>query len=187
MVTNVASSRRSRHGFTILEAIIVLAVIGIVSVTSLIALRQVAPRAKLQSATTSADVLLKQMRLHAIRRQTDVEITLEDEGGSTKTVANMLAAADQPHFLVAHDVDSGDEITRLALPMSSSGDKGILLRANTFPGEKIVLTRLGQVEDVGSLIFGYPAGSGTVNKIEIRIENKLGKTSKNAYTELPPP
>ncbi|RMH20466.1 MAG: prepilin-type N-terminal cleavage/methylation domain-containing protein [Acidobacteria bacterium] len=176
----------SSRGFSVVELLVVIGVLGIAAVIGAIALQAWLPRAGLDGAVNATDVMLKRMKLLAVRRQIGIEVILEDATATKRPVADMLANPAQPFFLVARIAGEPDKtlslLTRVALPTSPPPGAGILLREISFPDERIVFTRLGGVENPGTLTFGYYSGETTLVARQIRIENVTGKMSKVATT-----
>ncbi|MEM8961066.1 MAG: prepilin-type N-terminal cleavage/methylation domain-containing protein [Acidobacteriota bacterium] len=71
-------TRRSVRGFTLLEALIVLAIIGLMATLGLVAMREMIPRMRVDQAAKQFEIAFSQARLLAARESVPTALRLEN-------------------------------------------------------------------------------------------------------------
>ncbi len=173
---------RPERGFTLLEVLIVVGVIGILAALSTSALQLLIPRWRLNDAGVQLDTVIKRARLIAIQRQTRVEIRFEDDSDNVVllsnmdrfTVYNLVAREPSPAAGVPGDVVA-------SAPMYAFSN-GVDVDSITFPGELIAFDELGQAEDTGEVVFGYPADPPRRRQLTVEITTLTGMTTMEEST-----
>jgi len=91
-----SNRRRTRpeSGFTLVELVVVLAVLGIAALLSMPAMLGVIARQRLIGAARSVTLLLQESRLEAIRRTTPVEVNYQNAATCSLGEACFIAFAD---------------------------------------------------------------------------------------------
>ena len=167
-----------------IELLIVVAIMGIMGILSVVALQNLMPRIRLDNTVQASDLLIKRVRLVAIRRQIGIELRVEDAAGAQTNVAALTDGNE--YRLVARNTGDPDPNSNFigAAPLPIPGENPISLGEISFPGESVLLTRLGEVATTGSIFFHLPNGSNTHRKVrEIRIVNTAGRTELRSYEE----
>lgn len=169
--------RARRRGYTLIETLIVLAVIGILAALSLTALQVLIPRWRLQDAGRQLDTIIKRARLIAIQRQITVDIRFEDDAEAA------IARADMNRFttytLVARNMADNAPVARMPV---SALSVGIDVDTNTFPGEVIRFDPLGQVSSTGAITFSYLANDPHRRLLSVAITTLNGFTAVTEST-----
>lgn len=173
----------SRRGFTLIEVIIVLAIILVMATVGGYAAQNLLPRIQLDSVAKANDVLLKRMRLAAIKRSIDIDLRIEDGTETPRTVAFVNGNPDRDYFLVARNATDNSFLADSALPEQRNGH--IKLLEITFPGETIRFTRIGDVAATGSVRYGITRSPTKRLVRAITIPNLTGRSEVEAYEDVP--
>ncbi len=179
-----ADPSRSSLGFTLLEVIIVLTIILIMATVSVYAAQNLLPRIQLDSVSKAHDVLLKRMRLVAIKRSIDVDLRVEDSTEAPRTVAFVAGNPDRDYFLVARNVADGSFLASTPLPEQRNGH--IELLDISFPAETIRFTKIGDVASAGSLRYGITMSTTRRLVRAVTIPNLTGRSEVESYEDVPP-
>ncbi len=172
------------RGFSLLEVIIVLTIMLVMATVSVYAAQNLLPRIKLDSVAKAHDVLLKRMRLLAIKRSIDVNLRVEDSSEAPRTVAFVNGNPDRDYFLVARNV--ADDSFLASTPLPDQRKRHVELLDISFPGEAIRFTKIGDVASAGTLRYGI-----TMTPIKrlvraVTIPNLTGRSEVDSYEDVPP-
>jgi len=173
-------SHAREAGFTLIEALAVLAILGIALGLGLPALSHLIARDKLESSARETAVLLRRARLEAIKRRVQTVVEADPATGAVFAYADVDGpAADDPPDLelnpvagaLARDTDyrigaiDVDPSIQLAGPGAQAALEGLTVNAS---GKRLaVFLPTGAAETAGSIRFADPAG---YNHLEVRIE-----------------
>lgn len=161
-------------GFTLLEALVVIAIIGIIVTLGFPAIQMFIHRSKIEGIARSTGMLMKEARFEAIKRGVPVVVRAD------KNSPEIIAYADVDGDLVfVHDATNPDdfatdyEIRRYRLPagvtFTAPGAQPKVYGFTDLPTEDwngAVFETDGSIRDLGAIRFGDQRG----NYLEVRIE-----------------
>lgn len=162
-----APSARKEQGFTLLETLIVIAIIGILAGIAVTAVQVLVPRWRLQDAGNQLDSLIKRSRMIAINRQSDIAIGFEDDAGMPVLLADMTRGS--VYTLVAKD--GTEDVAKAPLYALASG---VAVDSISFAGEVITINEFGQSETTGGVTFGYDIGTTRRRILTVSIDSLSG-------------
>ncbi len=165
-----ARTVRDRRGFTLLESLIVIAIIGILAGLTIAALQVLIPRWRLQDAGNQLDSLIKRARRIAIDKQRTVVIRFEDDAGAMVLLTDMNQ--NTVYTLVAND--GVRDVGKAPLYVLASG---VDVSAITFAGEQIGVDELGQAAGTGEVTFSYPISPTRRRFLTVSIDTLSGITN----------
>jgi len=178
MQTNARTGRD--RGFTLLEALVVLAVLGIALVIGLPSLTHLITRSQLEAEARETATLLQRARLEAIKRRVQTVVLADPAAGTVTAFADVdgPAAGDPPDLELnpvagelARDTDYTIRTITLnaRAPMAGPGGQPAIDGLTLDPsGNRIaVFLPTGAAASVGSLRFADVAG---FNFLEVRVE-----------------
>lgn len=160
---SVSHRRRSRGGgFTLLEIMVVVAIVGIVALFGLPALQNFIARSKIEGLAHQASVLMHRCRSEAIKQSAETLLT-PDVG-----VGTLVAYADiDGDRAFTSGVDQ--EVGRIQAPSGvslSSPDSVPVEGLTTVGSDKVAIFNSdGSIDDIGAVRFGDLVG----NYLEVRI------------------
>jgi len=192
-VQSLSAFRKQNRGFTLIEMIVIVAIVGMVVLIGVPAIVGAMKRARLESAARQAQIMINATRLQAVKSGTRIAVYF----GAHPTYPH---GAIQP-FIDANAngaYNAGEEFKRIAVvPLPNP----VAITSTTFPGGVIAFNGLGQAVNVtsGTLLtncgdatngcavyIGDAAGYAAVTNIfKIGVDNPgTGRTSlrKKALT-----
>ena len=170
----------SDGGFTLLEALVVLAILGIALTFGLPSLSHLITRSKLEAGARETATLLQRARLEAIKRRVQTVVLADPAAGTVTAFADVdgPAAGDPPDLELnpvagelARDTDYTIRTIDVSarVPMAGPGAQPAIEGLSVDPSGRRVAVFLptGGAASVGSLRFSDAAG---FNFLEVRIE-----------------
>ena len=93
MIQKQSPSLRGRAGFTLIEMLIVLALMGVLLLLTAPTLVTLMHRSRIEGSAQQVAILLRQMRFEAIKRSTPVEVRLSDPTTAATAIGPMVRLA----------------------------------------------------------------------------------------------
>lgn len=204
-----ARRRPPAAGFTVLEILVVVAIVGLIAVLALETMSVYVPRFRLRQSTSQAQQLINKARLEAIRRGVTTVVAPDFAGRALTAFAELNGDPDNPlaagaRYLV-YDPDPGARPDRTdyligTMTLPGPGDVGVqfggpqlgvngldaVTGLTPIPGAVagtppvLVFLPTGAVDAPGSLRFTDGAGR---NFLETAITNITGKSEVRKYLE----
>jgi len=177
-----AKLESSSKGFTVMEILVVLAVVGILSSIGFVTLTSMRPRLALKGVVSEMSTMFHKARLDAIRRNQVVIGTLETTLGADTNLHNPLGIDDE--FVVFKSQTTMGAATELNSYRLFRGFPSIHLwghtdsvingaGAITFKDDKLVFNVDGTVVNTGAFRFAYRK-TGMRNTLEVAVDTKAG-------------
>lgn len=179
--TTVAD-RRGQAGFTVMEILVVIAVLGILAGIGFYSLNTLRPIMAIRGVSTEINTMIHKARMDAIRNNRVVIGSVETELGGDSPAHNPTGIKNE--FLVFKVRDSFGVETEINSYRMFRGfpnihfwghDEGVILDSNaiTFANDKVVFNSDGTVFGTGAFRIAY-ARSPVRNTLEIRIPTSAG-------------
>ena len=111
MIQKQSQSIRGRAGFTLIETLIVLALMGVLLTLTAPTLVTIIHRTRIEGSAQQVAILLRQMRFEAIKRSTPVEVRLSDPTTAATAIGPMVRLATGVTFDAALDADCVDTLS----------------------------------------------------------------------------
>ncbi len=179
-VMNRSEPGKRAKGFTLLEVLVVLAILGIALTIGLPALSRMITRAKLTANARETATLLQRARLEAIKRRVQTVVLADPTAGTVTAFADVdgVTADDPPDLLLnpvaselSRDTDYKIRTVELSgrVQMAGPGAQPAVDGLSVDPkGHRVaVFEPTGAAASVGGMRFADPAG---LNFLEVRIE-----------------
>ncbi len=175
-------TRRTKSGFTVMELLVVVTLIGILGAMTLSIFNSMRPKIMLTSVSRELSSIFQKARLAAIKRNQPVVGVIETELGADTTDYNPLGVKNE--WLVLKTVDAyGNEIEISSYQMfrgyppiyfwGHSEDEIHKASSNTFQNNTVAYNFDGSVFSTGALRISY-AKTGTRNTLEIAVPTQSG-------------
>lgn len=165
-VRNGRCRAHGRAGFSLIELLIVILVIGLMAAITVSAYVQWLPRVRLRGAAEETAVVMQRARLHAIRTNRPVTVSLHP--ASDPATGEWLVA-------VPEDGSPDAPVGRVALP-GSSNPGARLIMTTSFPGSELVYRGNGTIESEGW--FEFADLSDPPNRLQVALDNVSGSQPK---------
>lgn len=158
------SNVSNQHGFTLLESLIVLAIVGILAAMAIPSLLAAQNRAKLSQSTDMVVASLQESQREAIRRNKSCVVTLDKVANKISGDGGCLLTGDR-HLPDAIDLDytgtTGD--LRYGMRGNTTTNKSVFLKVKDSPAVSRCLTVSAPL---GIIRLGtYDAGTNTCRKL----------------------
>lgn len=176
--------RNGQHGFSMIELLLVLIVIGLLSAILVPEFRQSLERAKMRGVTSEAVALMRLARLDAIKHSRDAIVVYDPAGpdgaSAEDNVARMIACPDVNANRICDGGAAEPLLGRYELPVGiqardEAGDLGAdsvegFTAVPSDPGlpRVAVFLRDGSVDEVGAFRFGDACATGN-NVLAVRV------------------
>lgn len=178
------NTTRRRAGFTVMELLIVVAIVGIIVLMSMMAYLRLRPRFVLMGVAQEVVSQIHQARMAAIQQSRNVRILVETQTGGTATYYNPTGVTFE--WLTVRIVESAGverEISSYQIPKNyppvylwGHGESEVVggPQSNTFDDDDMLLTPGGTLADTGdaggAFRFSSPNGEGNKrNTLEVTI------------------
>lgn len=157
---------RAQAGFSLLELILVVALLGILAALSVNAYSQWLPRMRLRGAADETVGVMQRARLHAIR--TNRQVTVKLHPASSPATGQWLVA-------LPEGADPDDAVARVAIPTPADPHARVLLTTN-FPDGELVYLGSGTIESEGW--FELADQKNPPNRLQVALDNISGSQPK---------
>lgn len=164
---NNASTRRfraghRRAGFTLIELLVVMGIVGILAAVTVSAYIQWLPRVRLRGAAEETAVMMQRARLHAIRANRDVTVSLHP-----------ASDPDTGQWLVAVPAGGNPDTPVGQVTIPTPVNPGARLTVTTnFPGGQLIYRGNGTIESEGW--FELADQKNPPNRLQIALDELSG-------------
>jgi prepilin-type N-terminal cleavage/methylation domain-containing protein len=172
--------RVGRHGFSLIELLVVLAVLSLALFVTLPALQNLIVRNKLEGSARDLGAMIQRARMEAVRRSAPTQVSIDPVSGQVFAFADLNgpSAGDPPDGLFNPIAGSADGTTdfslgRWQLPgrivLAAPGSEAAVDGLTTIGGDHVArLLPDGSINDVGAFRLADQRG----NFLEVRVEPK---------------
>ena len=180
---------KTRAGFSIMEMLVVTAILGIIGSISVYGYHQFRPRLQINNTAREVMSFIHRARLTAIRTHNIVTISVETELGGNISTYNPTGIKAERLILSRRDAfGNTEELSSYQLPKSYPpvylwGDEEPTVHGNsaiTFSGDTLTINSDGTVSDTGAFRFSYPK-DGVRNILEVAMLTRSGSPTIRKY------
>ena len=184
----VKPKRGYHNGFTLVEVLIVVFILGIVAILALPTLQSGIAESKLAGASSEIAVALEYAQMVAMMSGAQTRVTIDATNNTVlverSEISGDIMGADTE--LPENDIDSEAFVT-VAHPASRGKDYNIVLAAeNRFEGVDLVTATFGAGNSVTFDALGIPSDGGTVvlslgsTQVTLTVDSLTGKVTSNS-------
>ncbi len=174
----MTTPRNRSSGFTLIEMLVVVAVLGVIAGVGFPILQETIHRLKIEGFARKTGIFVQSARMEAIKRSAQAVVRFDADAGEMVAFVDVDGpVAGTPSDGLFNQVDGAEfretdyELGRYKLPagvtLSAPPDEDVIWGFSTVDGEQVaILTPAGTIEVVGAFRFGDRRG----NFLEVRVE-----------------